>query len=295
MKLTYVVQETQKLKTYLRSLSLPNHLMCQVLAQKLLSVNGVRNEFVDVVSQGDCVEIELPKESASSNIAKEDLPLTIVYEDEYLLIIDKAPFMPVMITKSHPCGTLMNALAFYYEKYHIECSIHLINRLDKETMGLILVAKNSYVKSLMTVELKSKISREYYAIVSGILDQKSGVITSPIGQPDSMSMKRAVIPTGKNAITEYHVLQEFSGMSLLAITLKTGRTHQIRVHMASMGHPLIGDPLYSNNALVGDYLMLQSHRVSFAHPITSQSIEINLELSNIMKNYIQSSEHPHKM
>ena len=286
MILEYVVNETQSFNDFINQLQLPKNLMSPVLSQNLIQVNGQVLPFYREVKKGDIVTVMLPEEAIDTRISHENMILNIVYEDDYLMIVNKPSGMPVMVTQSHPHDTLSNALCYYYVQNHIMSKIHLINRLDKDTSGLMAIAKNRYVKYLLSENLKNKIEREYYCLVHGVPKLSHQVINLPILKENQDSMKRIVHPSGLNAITEYTVIKSFDDYSLLKVNLKTGRTHQIRVHLSHIGHPIMGDKIYHkmDNTIE---MMLFSHRIKFIHPITHSMIDINLDIPESFQSFIK--------
>lgn len=200
-----------------------------------------------------------------NHIEAEDIPIDIVYEDDYLMVIDKPKGIACVPTRTYPSHTLVNAIKGYYQKNNISSTVHLVNRLDKDTSGLMLVAKYRDIHHYFCENIKS-IKRIYHANVEGILDQ--GTIDLPIYKVDKQ-MKRIIDKRGKPSITHYHSIKSYDDHSLVECCLDTGRTHQIRVHMTSIGHPLIGDLLYGGRN--GDFY-LESVEISFIHPITKEYI-----------------------
>jgi len=285
MELAFKIKKPAAIKDFMHENNIPLRLVV-LNGKQLIVVNQEPKTWNDSVKKGDTLRLTIPDEEIDPDVVKEDIPLDIVYEDEYLLIINKAPGMPVMVTKSHLSGTLMNALCHYYEKTGVNAKIHLVNRLDKETVGLMVIAKNRFIKFLLSEDLKSKIDRQYYAIVEGILDAKEGSIDLPIGKPDEMSMKREVMMDGEDAVTDFEVVKEFGMKSLLRIKLETGKTHQIRVHFAHFNHAVVGDPLYNPKYKPGDRLLLQSYRLALKHPITGKDLEFTLEMPPEFKAYM---------
>lgn len=219
-----------------------------------------------LLNAGETLMIHYPPEE--NTMQPYDFPLKIVYEDDYLLVIDKPSGLPSIPTRTHPFCTLANALTFYYQQIGLTLTIHLVNRLDKETSGLMIVAKYRYIHDRMMKDLKH-IDRRYRAHVRGIVTS-DGSIRLPIYKQDKQ-MKRMIDERGKEACTHYHVRRIENGCSLVEMKLETGRTHQIRVHMASIGHPLIGDSLYGDGL---GYFDLDSYQVGFIHPVTKQCIVI---------------------
>ncbi|HAQ55910.1 MAG TPA: RNA pseudouridine synthase [Acholeplasmatales bacterium] len=285
MELAYKIKKPASIKDFMHENNIPHKLVLQD-GKQLIVVNAEPRTWNDSVKKGDTLRITIPDEDIDPEIVKEAIPLDIVYEDEYLLIINKAFGMPVMITKSHPTGTLMNALCDYYDKHGIHAKIHLVNRLDKETVGLMIIAKNRFIKFLLSEDLKAKIDRQYYAIVEGILDAKEGTIDLPIGKADELSMKREVLMSGEDAVTDFEVVKEFGLKTLVRVKLETGKTHQIRVHFAHFGHAVVGDPLYNPKYRTGERLMLLSYRLSLKHPITGKDLDFTLDMPADFKAYV---------
>lgn len=194
-------------------------------------------------------------------------PLHVLYEDEYLMVVRKPVGMPSIPNRRYPYHTLANVLMAYFEMHQIPSTVHLVSRLDKETGGIILVAKSRRIHSL----LSNQFERRYRLLVDGKMEGE-GVIDAPIDKyPDSL--KRGVFLTGKRAVTHYHVIQGGQEMSLVEAVLETGRTHQIRVHFAHLGHPLIGDRLYGKAHPRFQGQALYSYYLSFIHPITLEKMQ----------------------
>jgi 23S rRNA pseudouridine1911/1915/1917 synthase len=288
MELTYKIKKPEAIKNFLHECNVPSKLIRDFKGKQLIMVNNEFKTYNDTVKKGDTLKVTIPDEEIDQTIAHENIPLDIVYEDEYLMIINKPYDMAVMVTKSHESGTLSNALCYYFDQKNIQSKIHLVNRLDKDTCGLLVVAKNRFIKFLLSDNLKAKIDREYYAIVDGILPTKSGTIDLPIGKPDESSMIRAVMENGDEAITEYKVIKDFIRFSLLKVVLETGRTHQIRVHMSHFNFPIVGDPLYNPKYKPGEKMLLCSYKVSFKHPITGLPINFELDLPENFKKFMKS-------
>lgn len=240
-----------------------------------------------VLEEGDCLAVQFPPETPSCGMKGEDIPLDIIYEDSFILIINKPPFMPSIPSREHPKGTLANALIHYYEKIGLQSTVHIVNRLDKDTSGLMIIAKNRFVHSLFSLEQKNKrIERTYEAVVHGLVEYDSGTIDAPIGRKEESIIERVVRNDGQDAITHYRVIKRLKDRTLVSLKLETGRTHQIRVHMSHIGHPLVGDDLYGGKKDWIRRQALHSKNIRFYHPLLGKELEFSTPLPEDMKNLI---------
>jgi len=217
---------------------------------------------------GDVVTITFPDEPVSSTLLPIKMDINIVYEDDFLLVVEKEAGLPSIPTGIH-CSSLANGILAYYKKIGLKSTVHFVNRLDKDTSGLLIVAKYRHIHHLMTTDIKA-VTRKYYALINGILSG-FGCIDAKVARLSADSVKRSVHPSGKRAITNYKVIQNFKDSTLVSCTLETGRTHQIRVHMKHLGHSIIKDPLYGNG-IEGDMQLLHSYFLEFIHPITGKKM-----------------------
>lgn len=271
------------LKDYLTDkLKLSQRLVKKVKSEEgKLFVNGEHRTVRYRLKAEDVLEIGFPPEKGSSQLAPEKMDLAILHEDEHLLVIDKEAGIPTIPSRLHPQGTLANGILFYYETKQIPYTIHVVTRLDKDTSGLVLIAKHQYSHSLLSkLQRANKIKRVYRAIVYGKMPERSGTIDAPIGRnPDSI-IERMVREDGKRAVTHYETLMETEQYSEVKVKLETGRTHQIRVHFSHLGHPLVGDGLYGGKMGKLNRQALHCSEICFTHPFSGENIRI---VSNLPK------------
>lgn len=249
--------------------------------QKMIESNNitvndklVKNSYIvrvdDVIKVTELVE--------NTDILPENIPLDIVYEDDYLLVINKPSGMVVHPALGHYSGTLVNALMYHTNLSNHDVRPGIVHRIDKDTSGLLLVAKNDDVHLALSEELsKRKVNRKYIALVHGVINNDTGTIDAPIGRSLFDRKKMSVTDiNSKDAITHFKVLERLSDATLIECTLETGRTHQIRVHMSYIGFPIVNDPVYGRKKIINDFgQMLHAKTIGFNHPITGEYMEFS--------------------
>ena len=252
-------------------------------------LNGTWGRVRDLLHTDDLLTITIVETESSSNIVPSPLPLPIVYEDEDLMIINKPSGMPIHPSQGNYENTLANAAAYYFSQKGEPFVYRCINRLDRDTTGLLILAKHMYSASILSDMVKERmIHREYLAIAQGKVDDQ-GVIDAPIGRVDGSTIEREVNKEhGERAITHYQCLNYKNGYSLVSLKLETGRTHQIRVHMKFIGHPLPGDFLYNPDYRMIGRQALHSYRLSFLHPVTGEAMEFTAPLPQDMNSIIST-------
>lgn len=229
------------------------------------------------VAKGDI--IELFKEEVTSNLEKKEIPLDIVFEDENLLIINKQSGLVVHPAPGHMNDTLVNALLVDYPLTDDLLRPGIVHRLDKDTSGLMLVAKNEETKEALSLMLKKKeVKRTYLALVEGVIKPARGTIDAPIGRDPKDRLKMKVIAGGKEAVTHFKVLKRYQNKTLIECQLDTGRTHQIRVHLAYINHPVVNDPVYGHSKKTTSFgQMLHSYKIELVEPLTKEHLEFTKE------------------
>lgn len=250
-------------------------------------VNGQAKKAKYSVKEGDVISYELPEPEVVEYVP-EDIPLEIVYQDEDVAVVNKPQGMVVHPSAGHTSSTLVNALMYHIKDLSGINGVlrpGIVHRIDKDTSGLLMIAKNDQAHVALADELKDKKSlRKYWAIVHGNLPNDRGVIEAPIGRSEKDRKKQAVTAKGKPALTRFQVLERFGDYSLVELQLETGRTHQIRVHMAYIGHPVAGDEVYGpRKTLKGHGQFLHARTLGFTHPRTGEVLEFTAEAPAIFQ------------
>lgn len=276
-----VLEEEQKrIDSYLsEKLDLSRSKVQKLIKENKVLVNGKTVNVSYQVKIDDEIEVN-DNLDYEMNVEPEDLPLDIIYEDDDLLIINKASGMVVHPAPGHYTGTLVNALLYRFNLTSGEKDRPgIVHRLDKDTSGLMLVAKNEYThEKLSEMISKKEVERKYLAIVDGVIKHETGTIDAPIGRDLNNRQKMAVTDVNsKESITHFKVLERFNNNTLIECLLETGRTHQIRVHMAYIGYPVNNDPLYGRGKATEFGQMLHSYSIKLTHPRTSKQLEFELE------------------
>ena len=257
-----------------------------VQAGKVL-VNGKKSKVSYKVQKGDLIQVTvLPLEPLA--LEAENIPLDIVYEDEDVIVVNKPQGMVVHPAAGHPSHTLVNALLYHTRDLADSPEGFrpgIVHRIDKDTSGLLMVAKNAAARESLEKQLATKSNkRQYLAIVHGNFAEEEGTIDAPIGRNPKDRKQMAVVEKGKSAVTHFKVLEQYQGYSLVECQLETGRTHQIRVHMAYIGHPLAGDPLYGpRKTLPGHGQFLHAKTLGFEQPRTGEWLEFSVQPPEIFQ------------
>ena len=285
MELKVIAQRSGRLSTFLKQeLGLSTGLMNKLKWSEKLFVNGIPRHADFGVQIGDVITADL--DEPTPDYPAEDGEFTIVYEDEHILVVDKPAGMLIHPSRSRLTGTLANRVLGYYQRTSQKCAFHPITRLDRDTFGIVLLAKNAHVHGILTgFQAEGKIEKIYHALVYGGPEEDAGIIDAPIARRELPSLLRYVNQTGKPSRTEFSVLERKAGITKLALRPITGRTHQLHVHCAHMGYPILGDPQYGSEAsqalsrqmgLVSQLLCAKQLR--FPHPITGEEMKLTSQL-----------------
>lgn len=285
MELKHIAQRNGRLSSFLKQeLGLSTGLMNKLKWSEKLFVNGIPRHADFSVKIGDVITADL--DELQPDYPAEDGAFTILYEDDHLLVVDKPAGMLIHPSRSRLTGTLANRVLGYYNRTGQKCAFHPITRLDRDTFGIVLLAKNAHVHGILTgMQTEGRIQKIYHALVFGGPEASSGVIDAPIARMPLPSLLRYVNQEGKPSRTEFSVLERRDGISKLALQPITGRTHQLRVHCAHMGYPILGDPQYGSEvsqafSQKAGYFsqLLCAKSLSFPHPITGEHMELFSEL-----------------
>lgn len=292
MILKYIKQENDNYKT-LRQVLDSQFKISYVLRLKLkrnnhIFVNGENTYLDHELMKGDTITVDLDFDEENSNIVPSKMNLNIIYEDDAILVLNKPAGVAIHPSMRHFEDTLSNGVKYYFDSINLKRKIRPVNRLDSDTSGVVIFAKNEYVHSVLSNEMqKGLFKKEYIAICTGIFDKKDGTINASIGRKNDSIIERCVRDDGQEAITHYRVLNEFCNNDIayseLLINLETGRTHQIRVHTAYIGHSILGDSLYGNKSNLINRQALHAYKVEFIHPITNKRLEFIAPIPDDMK------------
>ena len=279
----YKVSDSKTILQILKEdLSFSSRLITKIKNNILLNEQIVKT--FDTANVGDILRVDLSFEETSDNIVpNNDIEIKVLYEDEWMLIVDKPPFMPVHPSINHYEDSLSNGVKAYFESIGFKKKIRPVNRLDKNTTGIVIFAKSEYIQENLT-----DYGKYYLTIVDGQTEE-SGIIDKPIARKLPSIIERTVRDDGDQAITRYKTLEFKNNMSLVECKLETGRTHQIRVHMASIGHSIIGDDLYGVSSTLINRQALHAYKIKFVHPVSRKEIIIESELPDDMKSILEQN------
>ena len=277
MKLNYVIKQTDNfinvkevLKAYF---NISDRLLLRLKNTKNILLNGSPTYVSKEVCFGDEISVIIDFVEDNSNIVPTKMELDILCEDDCFLVINKPPHLPVHPSMSHYENSLSNGVKYYFDSIGLKKKIRPVNRLDKDTSGIVIFAKNEYIQECLVSQMKSKsFEKQYIAVCDGIFSKKVGTINLPIARKPGSIIERCVDNSGDIAITHYEIINELDNISVVKCLLETGRTHQIRVHLSHIGHPILGDTLYGEKNTNVSRQLLHAYKVKFIHPISKKIV-----------------------
>ena len=286
MEINYEIKNsTQTINSILQNeLKISSRLLCKLIKLNKIELNRKPCDTRKTSTLGDTITVNFDYEEDNSNIVPTKMDLNIVFEDDWLLVVNKPTGIAIHPSVLHYSDSLCNGIRFYFDKIGLKKKIRPVNRLDLNTSGLVIFAKCEYIQECLINQMKNnQFKKEYLAVCDGIFDEKSGTINLPIARKGNSIIERCISENGQTAITHYEVLKEFDNYSLVKCSLETGRTHQIRVHMSAIGHPLLGDSLYGSISDLINRQALHCHNLQFIHPVYNNDLNFFGDLPNDFK------------
>lgn len=281
---TFKVEAKDKLERFLSSKDISGRLFRKLYKKKHIYVNGLEASRNERLAKDDIVSLYM--EAEKNEFELEAIDLDVLYEDFDLLILNKAPYIVVHPTKSHESGTLANGIAHYFNKKGIDRKIRFVNRLDMNTSGILIVAKNAFAHQQISLQFENNsVEKKYKALVEHRVGEDQGIIESDLSKK-SGDIKSSIDREEGDTLTKYTVIERYPDASMLDIRLYTGKTHQIRVHLKSIGHPIIGDSLYGEESAYIDRQALQSYYLKIKNPRSGEPIELSIDMPDDFKKLI---------
>jgi 23S rRNA pseudouridine1911/1915/1917 synthase len=254
-----------------------------------IQVNGEEVNVRYKLAAGDVLRVVFPDEIPSEGVSGEDIPLKVLFEDEYLLVVNKPAGINTIPSREHPTGSLANALVGYYQRIGLQAAPHIVTRLDRDTSGIVLIAKHRHVHHLFSMmQREGKVRRTYEALAGGVISQDFGTVREPIGRKLESIIEREVRQDGQYACTHFQVIERHRLFTYTELQLETGRTHQIRVHMSFLGHPLLGDDLYGGSVSLIERQALHCKRIKFIHPFSGEKMIFTASLPMDMREILEA-------
>lgn len=286
MEINYEIKNnTQTINSTLQNeLKISSRLLYKLIKLNKIELNHKPCDTRKTSTFGDTITINFDYEEDNSNIIPTKMNLNIIFEDDWLLVVNKPAGIAIHPSVSHYSDSLCNGIRFYFDKIGLKKKIRPVNRLDLNTSGLVVFAKCEYIQECLINQMKNnQFKKEYLAVCNGFFDKKSGTINLPIARKENSIIERCISENGQTAITHYEVLKEFDNYSLVKCSLETGRTHQIRVHMSAIGHPLLGDSLYGSISNLINRQALHCFNLQFIHPVYNNDLNFWGDLPNDFK------------
>lgn len=286
MEINYEIKNnTQTINSILQNeLKVSSRLLYKLIKLNKIELNHKPCDTRKTGNLEDTITVNFDYEEDNSNIVPTKMDLNIIFEDDWLLVVNKPAGIAIHPSVLHYSDSLCNGIRFYFDKIGLKKKIRPVNRLDLNTSGLVVFAKCEYIQECLINQMKNnQFKKEYLAVCDGIFNEKSGTINLPIARKENSIIERCISENGQTAITHYEVLKEFDNYSLVKCSLETGRTHQIRVHMSAIGHPLLGDTLYGSISDLINRQALHCYNLQFIHPVYNNDLNFFCDLPNDFK------------
>lgn len=295
MKLEFEVKNNKyfNIKEILKNhFEISERLLAKLKRNQKIYLNNVPSYVSSTVSIGDLIIVDLDFEEETENILPTEIPLDILYEDEAILIVNKPFGIPVHPSVLHFEDSLSNGIKHYFNLNKIYKKIRPVNRLDKDTSGIVIFAKNEYVQEALIRQMRNNIfKKEYLAVLDGFIENNFGIIDASISRKEGSIIEREININGERAITHYNLIKKFEKdgqkLSLVNFVLETGRTHQIRLHSKHLNHPILGDSLYGKSSNLISRQALHAYKIKFIHPISKKEFNLEIDLPEDIKNIIK--------
>ena len=292
MELIYKITENNFNKTIneiiLKKFNFSNRLITKLIKNKHILFNEKEIDTRTLISNSGIIKIDFNYNEDNSNIVATKMNLNIIYEDEWMLVINKPACCPIHPSRFHFEDSLSNGIKYYFNSINLNKKIRPVNRLDLQTSGLVIFAKCEYIQEQFSNQMTNNLfKKEYLCLVDGLFKERSGTIDLPISRKQGSIIERTINENGKKSITHYDVLKESDNYSLVHCKLETGRTHQIRVHMQAIGHPILGDTLYGKYSDLINRQALHSYKIQCIHPVTGKELNFIADLPSDMKQLIK--------
>lgn len=286
MEINYEIKNsTQTINSILQNeLKISSRLLYKLIKLNKIELNHKPCDTRKAGTLEDTIRVNFDYEEDNSNIVPTKMDLNIIFEDDWLLVVNKPAGIAIHPSVLHYSDSLCNGIRFYFDKIGLKKKIRPVNRLDLNTSGLVVFAKCEYIQECLINQMKNnQFKKEYLAVCDGVFNEKSGTINLPIARKENSIIERCISENGQTAITHYEVLKEFDNYSLVKCSLETGRTHQIRVHMSAIGHPLLGDTLYGSISDLINRQALHCYNLQFIHPVYNNDLNFFGDLPNDFK------------
>ena len=291
MDLEFKVKDNQffNVKEIIKSqFQISDRLLVKLKREKRIFLNGKPVYVTEKVKIGDVIKLDMNFDEASDNIVPTKMDLNIIFKDDYFLVINKPAGIPVHPSCNHYENSLSNGVKYYFNSIGLNKKIRPVNRLDKDTSGIVIFAKHEYIQEMLVRQMKNNtFKKEYIAILDGNLNKTKGTINAPISRKAGSIMEREISEDGETAISHFELIKNFENYCTVKYTLETGRTHQLRVHSKYIGHSILGDTLYGTASDLISRQALHAQKVTFIHPITKKSLTLEAPLPQDIQNLIR--------